>query len=83
MHLSVCLQIWIPLSIIIANPRPWHPHRRLFTGHMVWPTATSTLHEYVRLACGTDPQLFPTLLGLRLMNDPLVRAAAAGSMLST
>lgn len=40
---------------------------------MVWTSGgVETLHEYVRLACGgADPQLFPTLLGLRLLDDPL------------
>lgn len=31
------------------------------------------LSDYVRLACGADPRLFPTLLGLRLVTDPRVR----------
>jgi hypothetical protein len=35
------------------------------------------LHEYVATACGARPQLFPTLLGLRLVNDPEVRQQAA------
>jgi hypothetical protein len=37
------------------------------------------LREYVRVACGADPRLFPTLLGLRLMNDPMVRLRLASS----
>ena len=41
--------------------------RRLFTGHMLWMGGSRTLHEYEQLACGADPQMLPTLLGLRLM----------------
>lgn len=67
---AVCERCYIPPCGQAALP--WHLHRRLFTGHMLWSTGARTLHEYVRLACGADPQLFPTLLGLRLMNDPLV-----------
>lgn len=39
---------------------------------MLWMGGSRTLHEYVQLACGADPQMLPTLLGLRLMNDPQV-----------
>lgn len=39
---------------------------------MIWASGTRSLHEYIRQALGADPQLFPTLLGLRLLNDPLV-----------
>ena len=47
---------------------------RLFTGHMVRSSGGGgPLSDYVRLACGADPRLFPTLLGLRLVTDPRVR----------
>jgi hypothetical protein len=37
---------------------------------MVWPTASPSLAGYLDRALGVDARLFPTLLGLRLLNDP-------------
>ncbi|GAB4819421.1 hypothetical protein N2152v2_006467 [Parachlorella kessleri] len=60
------------LNVLTCVPRVLQrsPYARLFTGTMTWPTAARRLAGYLEMALGVDPRLFPTIFGLRLLNDP-------------
>lgn len=53
------------------------PTSRLYTGSVLWATASRSLGGNLDAAIGVDPRLYPTLFGVRLVNDPQVSTGMA------
>lgn len=74
------------LNLLIACPSLLvpSPTSRLFTSSMIWQTGTERSHgEYLKTVLGAGPAFYPSLFGVRLIDDIAWGRDQLASMLST